>query len=310
MFCREEKSVKKNSSGKKYKPRATITALIFILPFFVLFTIFVVYPIFQGFWVSLNKWNLMGRQSFVGLENYRRMMKDKQFWKAFFNTCKFVLYSVPLLTLLSLVLALFANRNVGYRKFLRVSYYLPGVLSVSVASFITIYNLAPYRGLLNGILKSLGMITTKTEPLWLQDGHLVWVTVVVMTVWWTIGFPMLLYLSALQDIPREIQEVAEVDGATKRQILFKIKLPLLRPTFLLVLMLEIIASFKVFGQIYIITKGGPANSTRPMIQYIYQQAFDKNKLGYSAAVSYFLFAVLVVCTIIQLQVQKKGDPTQ
>jgi len=251
----------------------------------------------------------MGRQSFVGLENYEKMLGDASFWKAFWNTCRFVVLTVPAVVLLSLVMALFANRETKYRKFLRVSYYMPSVLSVSVASYLAIYTFAPYRGLLNGILRAFGLITTKTEPLWMQDNVLVWFMLVAMTVWWTVGFPMLLFLSAIQDIPREVIEVAQTDGASASQILFLIKLPLLRPTTLLVLMLQIIASFKVFGQIYMITKGGPANMTRPMIQYIYQQAFDKNKLGYAAAISYFLFGVLVICTLIQLWIQRKGDRT-
>ena len=128
-----------------------------------------------------------------------------------------------------------------------------------------------------------------------------------MTLIKRIGFPMLLYLSALQDISPEIMEAAEVDGANARQRLFQITLPLLKRTIYLVIMLQVIASFKVFGQIRLITKGGPANKTRPLIMYIYQQAFDKNKLGYAAAMSYALFLILIVCTIVQLKLQKGDD---
>lgn len=292
---------------KSRKARATTTAVLFILPFFVLFTIFTVYPIIQGVWVSLNKWSLMGRQEFVGLENYIKMFHDKNFSAALLHTCFFVLLSVPFLVLVSLIFALFANRKVKYKKFLRTSFYVPSVLSVSVASYITVYTFAPYRGLVNGILKSMGLITTQNEPLWFQSTGLAWVVIVIMTVWWTIGFPFLLYLSALQEISPELLEAASVDGANSRQQLFSLTIPLLKPTIRLVVMLEVIASFKVFGQIYMITGGGPANTTRPLIQYIYEQAFDKNKLGYASAMSYVLFAILIVCTLVQQKLNRGDD---
>lgn len=290
-----------------YKKRETLMGWAFVLPFLILFTVFTIYPVVQGVWVSLNDWSLMGRLRFIGLGNYQKMLGDKNFWEALQHTCLFVVFCVPLVVILSLVLALLANRKTRFRRFLRTSFYLPGILSVSVASYVAQYTFAPYRGLINGILESLGAVTTKTEPLWLQDPKLVWATIVFMTGWWTLGFPMLLYLSALQDISPEIMEAAEVDGANARQRLFQITLPLLKRTIYLVIMLQVIASFKVFGQIRLITKGGPANKTRPLIMYIYQQAFDKNKLGYAAAMSYALFLILIVCTIVQLKLQKGDD---
>lgn len=294
------------NSMKKRQRRATITALIFILPFFILFTIFTIYPVIQGVWVSLNKWNLMGRQKFIGLENYVKMFNDAKFWTMLKNTCFFTLVTSPLIVVVSLVFALLANRPVRYKKFLRIAYYVPGVLSVSVGSFIAQYTFAPYRGLVNGILTSLGLVTTATEPQWFQRPELAWAVVVIMTVWWTCGFPMLMYLSALQDISPELMEAASVDGANARQKLFRITLPLLKPTIYLVTMLQIIASFKVFGQIRLITGGGPGNSTRSLVMYIYEAAFDKNKMGYSAAMSYALFIIIAICVMIQMKLQK-GD---
>ncbi|MGN0354371.1 MAG: carbohydrate ABC transporter permease [Muricoprocola sp.] len=294
------------NSMKKRQKRATITALIFILPFFILFTIFTIYPVIQGVWVSLNKWNLMGRQEFVGLENYIKMFSDAKFWTTLKNTFLFTLITAPLIVVVSLVFALLANRPVKYKKFLRIAYYIPGVLSVSVGSFIAQYTFAPYRGLVNGILTSLNLVTTSTEPQWFQRPELAWAVVVIMTVWWTCGFPMLMYLSALQDISPDLMEAAAVDGANARQKLFRITLPLLKPTIYIVTMLQIIACFKVFGQIRLITGGGPGNSTKSLVMYIYEAAFDKNKLGYSAAMSYALFIIIAICVIIQMKLQK-GD---
>ena len=293
-------------SLKKRQRKATLTALLFILPFFILFTIFTIYPIVQGVWVSLSKWSLMGFQKYVGLENFEKLITDSKFLASLKHTTTFVIMCVPLVVILSLVLALFANRPVRYKKFLRVSYYLPGVLSVSVASFVAKYTFAPYRGLVNGILRWMHLCDTNTEPLWFMSINLSWIVIVLMTAWWTLGFPMLLYLAALQDISTDIMEAADVDGASSSQKLFHITLPLLKPTIFLVTLLQIIASFKVFGQIRLITGGGPASATKPLIQYIYEQAFDKNKLGYAAAMSYVLFLILVVCTVVQLRFQK-GD---
>lgn len=295
------------NSMKKRERRATLTALLFILPFFVLFTVFTVYPIIQGVWVSLNKWSLMGRQSYVALDNFTKMIKDSKFWASLQHTCIFVVLCAPLLVVLSMIMAIFANRQVKYKKFLRIAYYLPGVLSVSVASFVSKYTFAPYRGFINGVLKWLGVCNSTNEPLWFNDVTLSWVVIVLMTVWWTCGFPMLLYLSALQDISKDVMEAADVDGANSRQKFFRITLPLLRPTIFLVTMLQIIACFKVFGQIRLVTGGGPASSTRSLIMYIYEQAFDKNNMGYAAAMSYVLFAILVVCTLTQLRLEKGGD---
>lgn len=296
-----------NNSMKKRQRRATLTACIFVLPFFVLFTLFTVYPIIQGVWVSLNKWSLMGRQAYAGFDNFAKLWRDSKFWASLWHTCLFVILCAPLLVVVSLIMAVFANRPTKYKKFLRIGYYLPGVLSVSVAGFITKYTFAPYRGFVNGVLKWTGAVTSSTEPMWFNSVPLSWAVIVIMTVWWTVGFPMLLYLSALQDIPYEIMEAASVDGANGRQKFFRITLPLLKPTIFMVAMLQIIACFKVFGQIRIVTGGGPASSTRSLIMYIYEQAFDKNNMGYASAMSYVLFLILVVCTLIQLRLQKGDD---
>lgn len=243
----------------------------------------------------------------MGVANYIRLFHDPEFWAAFWHSTKFTIITAPVLVILSLVLALLANRYSHYQKFLRICYYLPSVLSVSVASFLSMYNFAPTRGLLNGILKSLGIVTSDNMPLWLTSGNLVWFVIIAMTVWWTVGFPMLLYLAALQDIPNSVTEAAKVDGATSIQTFFRIILPMLKETTFLVALLQVIACYKVFGQIYMITGGGPNNSTRPLVQYIYQQAFSKNALGYSAAMSYILFIVLALLSVIQVKMQRRGE---
>ena len=292
--------------SKERQRKLFLTALAFMLPFLILYTVFTIWPVVQGFYVSLHKWGLMGKQRFIGFENYTKFLSDKKFWMALSNTCKFVIITVPLLVIFALILALLANRGTRMKKGLRIAYFLPGVLSVSVASFVAKYTFTPYTGLVNGVLHQLHLIPADTELQFLMDPKLVWVTISSMTVWWTIGFSMMLYISALQDIDLGLYEASAIDGANARQQLFKITLPLLKPTTYLVTLLQLIACFKVFGQIQLMTNGGPAGSTKPLIQYIYEAAFQKNKLGYAAAMSYVLFGILLVLSLAQMLIQKRG----
>lgn len=293
--------------SKARKRRIFLTAIAFILPFFILYTVFTIWPVIQGFYVSLHKWGLMGKQSFIGFDNYAKFIGDKNFWKALKATTFFVIITTPMLVILSMILAMLANRATKLKKSLRIIYYLPSVLSVAVASFIAKYVFTPYRGLVNGVLHATGLLSAAKEPQWLQDPNLVWITISIMTVWWTIGFSMLLFLSALQDISFDIYEAAKIDGASSKQLLFYVTIPLLKPTLWLVSLLQLIACFKVFGQIQLITGGGPGSITRPLIQYIYETAFNKNNMGYAAAMSYVLFAILLVLSIVQQILQKRGE---
>lgn len=293
--------------SKAKKRKNFITACLFMLPFFVLYTLFTIWPVGQGFYVSLHNWGMMGKQKFVGLDNYMKFLGDRHFWGALKNTCTFVVITTPLLVITSMGLAMLANRDTKMKKTLRIAYYLPSILSVSAAAFIAKNIFQPYTGLISGLLHTFNIIPADKEIQFLNDTKLVWTTITSMTVWWTIGFSMMLFISALQDIPRETYEAAAIDGASKAQQLFYIEIPLLKSTTWLVFLLQMIASFKVFGQVDLMTGGGPANATRPLIQYIYESAFDKNKFGYAAAMSYVLFAILLVLSVIQQFAQRKGE---
>lgn len=283
------------------------TVFCFILPFLILYTVFTIWPVLFGVNVSFHKWGLMGKTGFAGLSNYQKLLKDRFFWQAVAHTFIFVGLSVPFLVLIPFFLAVLANRPGELKKFLRVSYYLPNILSVSVISYIAVYVASPYMGFLNQFLHMTGILAKDVEPMWLSDTRLAWVTVVTATVWWTAGFPFLLYLSVLQDIPEQLYEAARLDGAGSARMLFSITMPIAKSTSFLVLFLEIIASFKVFGQIYLITGGGPGTATRPIIQYIYTTAFQKNNLGYASAMSYALFIILIVFTLGQMKIQSGKD---
>lgn len=296
-----------NHTKGKMRRRTALIALAFLLPFLILYTIFTIWPVIQGFYVSLHKWGLMGKQDFIGFANYAKLLTDNNFWGALRNTLVFTVITTPLLVVTALVLALFANRPNRIKRGLRILYYLPSVLSVSVASFIAKFVFSPYTGLLNGILHAIGVLPAGQEIQWLNDPVLAMITVSVMTVWWTVGFSMLLYLSGLQDISPDLYEAAAIDGASKRQQLFSITLPLLKPTTWLVILLQMIACIKVYGQISLITGGGPASSTRPLVQYVYETAFKRSDMGYAAAISYVLFAILLVLSLVQQALQRRGN---
>lgn len=292
---------------KTNKSSTLFYAVIFILPFFLLYTMFVIWPTIQGFWVSLNKWSLMGRQEFIGLENYQTFIADRRFWEALRHTLFFTIVCAPLMVVLAMVLAMLANRATHLKHSLRVIYYLPSVLSVSVIAFIGKYMFSPYTGFINGALHQMGILAPDQELQWLQETNLAWVSIISITMWWTVGFSMLLYISALQDIPSVVYEAADIDGASKPKQLFGITIPLLKQTSWLVLLLQLIACLKIFGQIYMMTGGGPASSTRPIVQYIYEMAFDRGRLGYAAAMANVLFVIILIVSLIQQFAQSRKE---
>jgi multiple sugar transport system permease protein len=290
---------------RKDKPPVakTLTAFLFLFPFFVLYSVFTIWPVIQGVYVSLHKWGLMGKIRFLGFGNYSRFLTDRYFWEALWHTTWFVIISVPLLVVAPVCLGLLANRGLRMKKFLRIAYYVPSVLSVAVISRIAIWIFGTYNGFLSFLLHDWGILTPSQEIIWLQNTSLIWIVITLTTVWWTVGFSMMLVVSALQDIPDTLYEAAELDGASKTRQLFSITLPLLKPIVYLILLLQIIASFKVFGQVQLISGGGPGTATRPLIQYVYDSSFRQSDLGYGAAMSYALFIILVALSYLQLKLQ-------
>jgi len=284
-------------SGNKW--RADLQALLYLLPFLLVYVFFMVWPMVKGLEMSLYKWTLIKKIKFVGWDNYDKMLHDASFWSAVWHSALFVLISTPTMLVLAIVLALIANRPSRLRKFYRSVFFLPSVLSVSVASFLGLFVFQPYTGLLNSLLHAVRLLPGDLELFWLNEPALAWIAVTLLTLWWTVGFNFILYLSALQEIPDDLYEAARLDGANDSQIFWRITLPLMGGITKIITMLQIIASFKVFAQIYIMTGGGPLDRTRPIIQYIWQTGFRHNDLGYASAMSYMLFLMLLVLSAFQ-----------
>jgi multiple sugar transport system permease protein len=277
--------------------RATRTGPLFVSPFFLLYVLFLLWPVLAAARTSLFDDSLVGPAHWHGLENYRELLSDSNFWAAMWHTVLFTLLSTPPLVALALGLALLVSRAARLQWLWRLAFFAPYVLPVSVVVLIWNWLYQPGFGLINSYLTSLGL----GEVNWLGQVGVAMIAVVIATVWWTVGFNFVLYLAGLQEIPRELYEAAAVDGASPWAQIRRITLPLLRSTTALVVTLQVIASLKVFDQIYLLQQGqaGPENSTRPAIQYIYEQGFTSYRVGYASALSFvFLLAVVAVSLVL------------
>ncbi|MFI0040043.1 carbohydrate ABC transporter permease [Streptomyces mutabilis] len=294
------------AGGRRPAPRRIRTGngLVFVLPFLLVFGLFMVWPIVQGLWMSFTDSSLALRDtSFVGFDNYTEAFGDPDVWSSLGNTVFFTVVSSVPLVLVALAMALLVHSGLAGQWAWRLSFFAPYLLPVTVVTMIWTWLYQPELGMANQLLTTLGM-----EPVgWLSDESVAMWSVAALTVWWTVGFNFLLYLAALQSLPTTFDEAAALDGAGAWRRLWSITLPQLRRTTGLVAMLQILASLKVFDQIYILTKGGPNGSTRPVLEYVYDVGFTGYSLGYASAISYLFFALIVVVSLVQLRLFRRED---
>jgi multiple sugar transport system permease protein len=282
---------------RRRRPGET-SGLLFVLPFMIVFAVFMVWPIFSGLVNSFFNKSLAGTPSqFLGLANWREVFGDPAVWQSLGNTALFTVLSTPLLVVTGLAMALLAHRSRRLGWLLRFSYFAPFVLPATVVSLIWVWLYQPEFGLFNSWIEALG---GSAVP-WLTTEGVAMVAIVVTTTWWTVGFNFLLYLAALQQIPGDLYEASALDGASARQQLWHITLPQLRRTTGLIVVLQVLASLRVFDQIYLMTEGGPNSTTRPVLQYIYETGFTSFRLGYASAISYLLFVLILLLAVFQLR---------
>jgi multiple sugar transport system permease protein len=275
----------------------------FAAPFTILFALFLVWPLLHGLYLSFTGQSLTGQGGeLVGLANYAEAFADAAMWRSMLNTFWFTLLSTVPLVAVALVLALLVNTGLPGQWLWRLSFFLPYLLASTVVSLFWIQLYSPTLGPINTVLATLGL----PQPAWLQDPDTAMIAVVVTTVWWTVGFNFLLYLAALQNIPDQQYEAASLDGAGRWRSLWSITIPQLGPTTGLIVILQVLASLKVFDQIYQMTNGGPAGTTRSTVQYIFESGFTGYRFGYSSAISYIFFAVIVVISIAQFSISARN----
>ena len=281
------------------------TAWGMMAPFLVLYLLFIIGPTVYAFVLSLFNGSLVrsGLGSFAGLSNYAEALSSPDFWSSLWHTIYFTILTTPPLVILAFVFALLADRAVRGRWFFRFAFFVPYVLPSAVMSLIWVWIYTPAIGLAEGWLGAIGI----TAPNWLGDPTWAMPSIAIATIWWTLGFNFVLYLAGLQDIPRELYEAASLDGAGPWQQIRRITIPLLARTTTLVAVLQVIASLKIFDQIYIMTSGGPNFSTRPSLEYIYDQSFTNLRVGYGSAVSMLLFLVILAVSFVWLAIVRRQE---
>lgn len=274
---------------------------IFLLPNFIGFIFFIGIPIFASFGLSFTEWNLISKPSFIGLENYKNLIADEEFKAAFFHTVYFILGYLPLVMSGALGIALILNKKIKGRMFFRAAYFVPVITSWVAVSLIWKWLFNPSYGLINYGLSLIGI----SGPAWLHDPAWAMPAIIITSVWKDLGFVMVIYLAGLQGISPTYYEAADIDGATAFQKFRNITFPLLNPTTFFVLIISLINSFQVFDQVMIMTEGGPAGSTSVLVERIYKHAFDYYEMGYASAISWVLFFIIFVVTLVQMKIQKR-----
>jgi multiple sugar transport system permease protein len=290
----------RTSFSKRNRVREAIWGYLFIAPNFLIILLFTVIPVFFSLYISLTDWNILSTPNFIWIDNYKNIFADNLAKETFFNTFYFTVISVPLNVFLTLILAVLLNQKIKGITFFRTAYYLP-VISASVAVSLMFMWILANNGLLNQLLGNMGI-----EPIrWLTNPKMALNSVIGVTIWKGLGFNMIIFLAALQDIPPELTEAASIDGANRIQQFFKITIPLISPVIFFVTITGVIGSFQSFDLVYNMTKGGPGHATSVIGYYIWKQAFDYLHMGYGAALAYIVFIAIFVLTLIQWVIRKR-----
>ncbi|MER3553044.1 MAG: sugar ABC transporter permease [Meiothermus sp.] len=275
--------------------------LLFVVPSLIFVAVFFLVPLLMTVWMSLHNWPLLGKYSFVGLENYQNLLSDDTFWSSLGFTTKYTLLVTPMIFVVAYALALLVNRAARWVGIFRTIYFLPVVIGLGTSSLLWVWLFNDQVGILQTVLYRLSLVS---EPAMGSSGTAL-AAVLVSVVWKTVGFTMILLLVGMQAIPDELYEAAKIDGASPWQSQRFITVPLLRRTFALALILSVIGSYLAFDQFYIMTGGGPNNSTITVVYWIYRASFTYFKLGYGSALSLILMLILTAISIVQLLVLRE-----
>jgi multiple sugar transport system permease protein len=287
--------------SKRPRRKDEIYAFALISPWLVGFLLFTAGPMLMSMYLSLTEWRLIGEPRWVGLENFRVLFsEDPRFWKALYNTAYYTLFSVPLGLVVALLLALLLNQQLRGIRFFRTAFYVPVVTSGVATSLLWLWIFNPRLGLLNYFLGLLGI----EGPSWLVSDLWSKPAFILMSLW-GVGGPMVVFLAALQSIPQHLFEAAMIDGANRWQMFRHITLPIISPTTFFLLVMGIIGSFQIFTSAFVMTKGGPADSTLFYVLYLYENAFQHFRMGYASALAWVLFVIILGFTVLQFKVAGK-----
>lgn len=280
--------------NKKKKIKKIGILILFLAPYFTLLFIFKILPIFANFYYSFREIEVQTAGTFIGLENYKDLFGDPLFYKVLKNTFTYLLYVGPINIIFGFLLALLLNQKLKGTTFSRAVIFVPYILMTTLVGITFRYILDGNNGILNHYLSLLGI-----KPIfWLTKTSTAMLGIAVASIWWTIGYNTVIYLAALQDVPRDLIEAASIDGANRFQRLIKIIIPYVKNTTFFVVLTTVIYSMQVFGQVYVMTSGGPNYSTLTFVQYLYIKAFREFKLGYAATIGVVLFVIILLLSVV------------
>ena len=283
-----------------YNSQAFVAFLFLLVPVLLL-TALKIWPVFYNLYLSFTRYELFEPPRFVGMKNYNYVFSNSVTRQSIINTLLFTIEAVPIGTALALTIAKLLDQSIRGRVFLRTLYYLPVVSSVVVSAMIWRWIYSPQHGLLNYFLGTLGIQPQN----WLNDPNLALISLVIVTIWGSIGSNMVIFLAGLQDIPRDVIEAARVDGANALQNFLFITVPLMRPVILFVVVTFTIGIFRNFGLIFMLTQGGPFNRTNTMVWEVYQNVFGYLRLGRGAAISVVMLVIVLILTLISFRVLRE-----
>ncbi|MCD6385010.1 sugar ABC transporter permease [Candidatus Sumerlaeota bacterium] len=282
--------------------REHINAYLFLSPALIIIAIFSFIPIVSSFALSFCKWRILGKPEFCGIKNYISVFTDPVFWIALKNTLYYSFVTVPAGLVLALASAVLLNQKLKGRVFFRGVIFFPVTISMVVIALIWGWMFSEHYGIVNTVLEEIGILPRN----WMANPKTSFPIIMILSIWKGFGYGMVIYLAALQSIPKQYYEAAAIDGANPIQKFLHITLPLLNPTTLFVLVIAFIGSFQVFDQVYIMTGGGPGYSTTVLVSYIYDEAYGgRFRMGRASSIAYILFCLLLLFTLLQLKVFKE-----
>ncbi|WP_220447234.1 carbohydrate ABC transporter permease [Nonomuraea deserti] len=283
--------------------REAAAGLLFAAPAVAVFAVFMFWPLIRVVWLSFQQTRGFGIAKWVGLGNYQDILADTVFWRALLNTALYTAVSVPLCLVAGLAAALLLNRAMPGRGLFRAVFYLPAVISGVSSAIIAAWMFNEDLGVVNKVLEPLGLGPVH----WQSEGMPAMLSLVAVGLWIGLGFNMVVYLAALQGIPRHVYEAARCDGASWWQTLRSITIPSLGPTTFFLVVIGVINSFQVFDIVYVMTGGGPGNATTMLVTYAYSTGFEQRQQGYASAIGVVLYLIVLAMTLLQWRVNKRRD---
>jgi len=279
-------------------PRARFFPFLLVGPYLLVFAIFLGYPILRAIYISFFDWGIFGPNGFVGFGNYSSLFADSRFWDSFFTTARFALIFVPMIMVVSTMLAVLLHRKLPGIEIFRTAFFFPLVVNVAVASIAFKWLFEPQAGTINQILRVLHL----PDQAWLSEPGWALVAIALITLWINVGFMVIILLAGLENIPDDLYEAANLDGSNALQDFFFITFPLLKPILLIVMILSLVQAFQVFGEVLIMTQGGPFGSTEVLTMLLYEEGFRNFAIGRAAAIGVVITIIIAALSLVQFRV--------